>query len=259
MQYAKKMVLVPQETIQKVHASNERSAAPTYKGLSGLDEQMQTILRRSDIPQDERIKLYQQALLGYINMHHKLNEPVTVKVETVPDAVSTETNAIKEPESMNVIPNSMSRWTERVKESVPKTLKRKAEQLMQLLQGDPSQALNVNEKGEVIVKGKTLEGTHIVDLINDALRRRKSFSPQGWREFANVLTALHPPRELIGNQDRWKIIQQLQGNKEAIPQKTGLKDDKEVEEKVGLYATTHHLPPKKERRTRKPTRRWMPY
>ena len=69
MQYAKKMVLLPQEVAQQAHSAHQHAIAPTYKGLGGLDEEMQAILRRQDILPDEKVKLYQHALSGYIQLH----------------------------------------------------------------------------------------------------------------------------------------------------------------------------------------------
>jgi hypothetical protein len=37
-----------------------------------------------------------------------------------------------------------------------------------------------NEKGELKYKGETVQGSNVVDLVNDVLRKRKYFNPQGW-------------------------------------------------------------------------------
>ena len=261
MQYAKKMVLVPHETVQQAHTAHQQTLSPTYQGLSGLDEEMQSILRRRDMPMDERAKLYQQALLGYINMHQKLNQPLAVTVDTSPNNVRQTTQ--KDATSTTPV-SAASSWTQRVKDSVPKTLVRKAEQLMRLIEGAPSGKVAFNEKGELKLNDQAFEGTHVVDLVNDVLRKRKTYSPRGWQTFAQALSTLHPPRELIGNEERWKFIQQLM----TTPDRLTFPNVKKPDEKEGnlgikknqLYASADHLPPRRRSRPkRRASPRWTPY
>ena len=264
MQHARKMVLVPHDVARQLHTSHHNTMTPTYEGLDGLDEQMQSIIRRRDIPIDERVKLYQQALLGYVNMHQKLKQPMAVKVETM-DISPEERNASAQ--SSNVGRAQTDRapsWVHRVAESVPKTLKKKAEQLVQLVEHAPSNVLRFNEAGELIVGDRRMEGTHIVDLINDVLRKRKSFHPRGWEIFARALATLHPPQELIGNEDRWRYMQKS-GRKTMVEEGSTLKTDNEsadYDEQGGMYARAVHLPPsRKIKRTssKKPVQAWLPY
>ena len=245
MEHARKMVLVPQELAHQVQTNHYHAQAPTYQGLSGLDEEMQSILRRKDIPKDERVKLYQQALVNYINLHHRLNQPMTVKVET---------------QSTSNEPTTMS-WSSRVIDSVPKTLKKKAEQLIDIIEQAPKSTLNFNEKGELIVAGKTLEGTHVIDLVNDTLRSRKNFKPKGWQEFTHALANMHPPRELIGNDERWKFMIERRQNPmsrdEFEPDETSVEEKKEVK---SMYSTATHLPRRKVQRIKnRKQNRWEPY
>jgi hypothetical protein len=44
-----------------------------------------------------------------------------------------------------------------------------------------------NEKGELKYKGETVQGSNVVDLVNDVLRKRKYFNPQGWETFGEAL------------------------------------------------------------------------
>ncbi|XP_071492422.1 uncharacterized protein [Diadema antillarum] len=108
-------------------------------------------------------------------------------------------------------------YTVKVAESVQKTFKKKAEQLVTLVEETPSQLLRFNEAGELIVGGQRIEGTHIIDLINDMLRKRESFNPHGWQRFAHALTTLRPLQELIGNEDRCRFMQ-----REAAPSIVGI-------------------------------------
>jgi hypothetical protein len=48
----------------------------------------------------------------------------------------------------------------------------------------------------------------VVDLVNDVLRKRKYFNPQGWETFGEALREANVPQYLIGHEDRWKYITQ---------------------------------------------------
>ena len=154
------MVLVPQEIAQQFSHSPHSIQQPAYQGLDNLDTQMQTILRREDIPVDQKVKLYQQALLGYINLHQKLNQPVAVTVQDAPNVQGHDPN-----------PQLSQRWEEDVIEGVSKSLKSKAKRLVRLIQSEGGSVLSFNGKGELIKNGATLPGTHALDLIKDVVSR----------------------------------------------------------------------------------------
>ena len=65
-----------------------------------------------------------------------------------------------------------------------------------------------NEKGELKYKGETVQGSNVVDLVNDVLRKRKYFNPQGWETFGEALREANVPQDLIGHEDRWRFITQ---------------------------------------------------
>ena len=46
----------------------------------------------------------------------------------------------------------------------------------------------------------------MIDLVNDALRHRKNFNPQGWRLFAKVLSDVNIPEGIVRNENRLKRI-----------------------------------------------------
>jgi hypothetical protein len=58
------------------------------------------------------------------------------------------------------------------------------------------------------LSGETVRGSNVVDLVNDVLRKRKYFNPQGWETFGEALLEANVPQDLIGHEDRWKYITQ---------------------------------------------------
>jgi hypothetical protein len=95
---------------------------------------------------------------------------------------------------------------EEILDSVPKTMKTKAELLGRKMKADPNIAWS--EKGELKYKGETVRGSNVVDLVNDVLHKRKYFNPQGWETFGEVLREANVPQNLIGHEDRWRYISQ---------------------------------------------------
>jgi hypothetical protein len=74
-------------------------------------------------------------------------------------------------------------------ESVPKSMKAKAQLLLKY-------------------KGETVQGSNVVDVVNDVLRKRKYFNPQGWETFGEALREANAPQYLIDHEDRWRYITQ---------------------------------------------------
>ena len=161
------------------------------KVMDTLDKKMESILEREDLSTDE--KLYDQSFTRYLNVHDDYRpRPVVSRVSTSPPAViETETKDAIE---------------EEILESVPKTMKIKAELLVRKMKADPNIAWS--EKGELKYKGETVRGSNVVDLVNDVLRKRKYFNPQGWETFGEALREANVPPDLIGHEDRWKYITQ---------------------------------------------------
>ena len=95
---------------------------------------------------------------------------------------------------------------EEILDSVPKTMKTKAELLERKMKADPNIAWS--EKGELKYKGETVRGSNVVDLLNDVLHKRKYFNPQGRETFGEVLREANVPQNLIGHEDRWRYISQ---------------------------------------------------
>ena len=53
---------------------------------------------------------------------------------------------------------------------------------------------------------KEIPGSNIIDLVNDVVRTRKTFSAVGKEAFADILKEIGVPREFIGNTDLVKAI-----------------------------------------------------
>ena len=94
---------------------------------------------------------------------------------------------------------------DQILQSVPKTMKRKAELLLGMIKNNNN--LTWDEQGVVSYKGKRIHGSNIIDLINDVIRQRKGDEPRGWKTFSKALHESNIPQEVIGNSSRWKWMQ----------------------------------------------------
>lgn len=169
MEHAKKLMLV-----------EPRLFRPTMreKTLSRLDDEIERTLA-SDLPDDEKAKRYIAASNKY--KHYDVTEK---PLET------------KKKEDTSVEYDVM--------QSVPPDQKYRAKRLLDYLKRDTD--VRIGENGEFIYKQQRLPHSHIVDLVNDVLRKKSSHieSPKGWKEFSESLKAVNVPRDLVVNEDRWR-------------------------------------------------------
>ena len=194
MEYAKKMALVDPRLLESV-PSQPLFANPIGNVMRPLDDEMRFILDRSDLNDREKVVLYNQVLMRYNIFSDKSSQqPVRVTIDKPP--VKEDEEEDKEKRTESVLENEII-------DSVPKTLKQKARRLLDKIKG----TVSWNDRGEMVYRNVPVPGSNIVDLVNDALRKRKSFQPVGWKMFARGLKDVNAPMDLIGNPERWIYIQ----------------------------------------------------
>jgi hypothetical protein len=92
---------------------------------------------------------------------------------------------------------------EEILESVPKTMKAKAQLLLNKMKSNPD--ISWNEKGELKYKRETVQGSNVVDLVNDVLRKRKYFMLSFARPWCSFDLSDVSPAVLVTNQILWNI------------------------------------------------------
>ena len=235
MTHAAKMALVPQEMLERFQHLPDPS--PATKATLALDTEMKNILDRTDIAEDEKVKLYNQTLSRYLTLDHQRKLPLEMKLTSkLEDPVST-SDDLKEQVSTN---NNMNDKKDQkhtlendVLGSVPVTLRKKTERLLKHLKSDRN-IIDWNQRGEIIAEGHIVKGSHLIDLIKDTLRKRKDFNPRGWKEFNKALAMLNTPQDLVGNSDRWQYQQSGEDHSSSQPFETYNKPS-------GLFAEAPHL------------------
>ena len=83
---------------------------------------------------------------------------------------------------------------------IPKTMQSRATAILNRLKETPD---TWDKTGEVKLEGENIPQSNIMDLISDALRARKNFSPTGSKEFFRVLSKMNMPKDLVRNEERF--------------------------------------------------------
>lgn len=174
----KKMLLVNPDQ----HQTPPIFEDPEKTKTMSLDEDMKNILTRHDINDEEKVKLYESALNRYTVYRKKAELP----------SVST-----PQPSQLGFVDDVVA--------SAPKNLKGKAEQMARMV----LKQMKWSPKGELIANDQPIVGSHIVDLVNDALRTRKTVNPIGLNTFVEKLSTINAPRELIGNTNIREALQRF--------------------------------------------------
>ena len=89
------MVLVPEHTLQRLEERKRVTNAPLTQTLRTLDSEMEQVLKRRVITDDEKATLYNQILQRYLSYYdQKRNDPLKVSFST-PGAKETNEQAVK--------------------------------------------------------------------------------------------------------------------------------------------------------------------
>lgn len=198
MEHARKMVLVPHEDIEKLNPPVNKNVEQLVTALSQqylpssqtpgtpitrADAELTNILNSDEGKDDsEKLKLYNEALRRFLFF---VTKPVSI-----PEDPQTTSSGLE---------------IEAILNGVPKTYRALATGLLNHIQrNDSGQRLKWDNQGRVTLDGNLIKGGHIVDLVNDALRHRKTKKSTGRKDFARFLYELNTPREFVGNSSFWE-------------------------------------------------------
>ena len=196
MEHARKMALVDPRLLDTLRSPPPPLATDTLgRKVQALDDEMKTILDRTDLDDWTKVTLYNQVLQRYnVVADKRIKEPL--RVVTV-----NESEVASESESAGTAPAPISGLEATVLATVPKTMQAKASRLMEHLKRD----IAWTARGELIHEGVPVVGSNVVDLVNDLLRKRQT-APTGWLPFARQLRAINLPMTLVGNVARRAYI-----------------------------------------------------
>ncbi|GBN94809.1 hypothetical protein AVEN_105147-1 [Araneus ventricosus] len=182
MEYAKKMILIPEER------------ADFGGHLSNLDSQMQEILRRKDLPESEKANQYLQMLQKFVKIQHPQQEKTDIN--------ENQETEIQENKESKTVPEEEDSVTAKIYKEEPARYFSIAKNILDFLKANNT-ILTWTPEGEIVYKGQCLPRTNIVKLVGDLLRNRKK-SPPRFKEFHTALKEMNIPTSYIINK---KLLQ----------------------------------------------------
>ena len=203
MEHTRKMPLVDPRLLETLRPAPAPPTNSLDRVLRGIDGEMSSVFDRTDLDEGDKVKLYNQILLRYNTMADKpfkqltrvvvVNDDGTAAAAAMRDAGTTQPTAASKPLATTGADAD-------IVESVPKSLKSKADRLMKRLKNDPT--IQWNDRGELILEGAIIPGSNMMDLVHDVLIKRKLRDPVGWQPFVKHPKDINVPMELVGNADR---------------------------------------------------------
>jgi len=239
MNHAKKMVLIPENTLERLQQRQTVNTAPLTSRLNGLDHDIQDVLSNEKLSEDEKVREYSQTLQNYLTYYNqRKSQPLKVNIE--PAIIEKKQEEAKEAETEP--PQEAQEQQQEVTlerdiiRALPKTLKDRGKLLMAKIKENP-EIMKWDDRGELIFEGKHLKGSHISDLIGDSLRMRKGVEPVGWEMFTKGLAKMNAPEHLVRNTRSRNALREFKSGVKASNSK-----DKGEEEANDWFPTPMSLP-----------------
>ena len=200
------MILVDPRWVDRIQQSSPLPD-PVAQSVRDLDNDMRDILERQELSVSDKAHLYQKTLQSYLTRINQYRGKPLGMVDIKP------LEGAEEEKTESVLPGSALEIEKSVLESVPMTMKKKAERLLHHLKQNSD--LHWNERGEISLQGQTVKNSNLIDLVNDVLRYRKQAGqPLGWETFATALSQTNIAQDLIGHPERWTYIRSQRQTKE---------------------------------------------
>lgn len=193
MQHARKFVLVPSDTLARMTA--QKHQPNMYKNQTEkLEHGMSGILGRTDIPDDQKVLMYNQQQQRYLINKKMVDQPIKFAIynEEQPQQdhplQQLQPQQAQQFKSLDVLHSAVNSFQHKHP--------RRAAQLGQFLNSIGS--LQWNNRGEIIINGQMINGSSLTSLMEDILIRGPSRDPVGGYEFARLMIENNLPIELVG-------------------------------------------------------------
>ena len=172
---------------------------PIEVQLTNLDTQMKEILENRTLPVDIKHKLYTHVLHQYGELRGESRKPVEIPFKRVgrvqepvaPSVPATAAASAAEEELGGEIPHGD------LMKNIPNYKKENGRNLLDFLQ--TLQDFKWNSKKELIIDGKTIPGSNLLDVFEYTTRDKTRGPPVGWQQFYDFLLKKNVPKSAIGN------------------------------------------------------------
>ena len=183
MAEGRKMALIPIEMLDQMKKANLTPLTQPNKDRVVKEmAEMSSLLRDEGLPDSLKASRYSEKLKDYSTFANKLIEPTVQKQQQSSPSVHPQQDMFA---------------------SLPTTYRAPANVLMRELEKYPHMIQWNPTTHEVSVKGQTLKGSNVVDLISDVMRTRKTAKvPIHGSSFLKTLADLNLPESFVKNKYR---------------------------------------------------------
>jgi hypothetical protein len=207
MEYARKMILMPQECLQQTSASAvnntttktncETTVQTPGTPASRLDEEMCKILN-STLDEGEKCLKYEQILQRFLRLRNEEQSRILPSSSNLIHHASEGSGGDTTTSGENA-----ESTDNHILDAVPAKFRSNARQLIRRLRD--TENITWDKRGVISIDGVPIDG-NIVDLVNEAMRARKRQPPQGYSQFVRILRQAGIPKEFVGNDQLWQKI-----------------------------------------------------
>lgn len=177
MEHAKKMIIIPQDMLQRMQHPPTSSDT-----VSELDSEMLNLLNNKNLGDRDKWERYQQVLQRYLHFTTQQRKPIHLPVIDTTDAGQRQ--------------NTLT--SEEIIDTFPKTYKQDVRNILRAIE-KRNDLVTWDSNGSVYIQGESIPKSNIVDLLHNIVRTRKSTQPPGWEQLMGVLKQINIPTEFITN------------------------------------------------------------
>ena len=187
---ATKLSLIDSELLLRLLERHRDTAArppanPILREMSAIDDQMDRTLNNAEISDLAKARNVNALLSKHDNFSRQFRNqpPPMVSLEPLPESETTQ---------------QRDEWYAKIVNSVPQTIQPKAKHLLDHIKS--SKNMDWDHHGRLIIDGKTVHDTNMLDLVHGVTRQRKSQAlPAGAQQFLDALDSNNTARELMPN------------------------------------------------------------
>lgn len=198
MNYAEKMYMIPQHQLDKLRTSNQRESLQQVVE-NDLDMTIRNILYNKDLEPYEKAKMYTSVLQRYLTVSRLGDKETNTLTLSFPTADGGD--------EVQLPPTTTDSHdvTDVVVDEVLKNVPQRSLKNIRYILDKMSKTKNIaswTDSGEFVFKGRTIEGSHILDLVKSITAPQKIVDerrPTGWHEFLEAFATLNIPYSTIAN------------------------------------------------------------
>ena len=200
MEYAEKKFLIPQHQLDKLKSSNTRESIH-HVVENDLDTTIRNILQRSDIDHHEKAKMYTTVLQRFLTLARLGDRESSTLTLSLPQPDSL----VKEgphPTDCVTAHDGLDDFADEVLKNIPQRSVKNVRYILDKM-SKTKDITSWTESGEFVFKGRTIPGSHMLDLVKSITAPHKIADerrPGGWHEFLEAFANLNLPYSVVPNQ-----------------------------------------------------------